>query len=114
MSETTTTGDRLKKVRKDIGLTQVQFADFLEISRTTLFHYENDERLMDARVLAGLRNLFAVDLNWLLTGAPTPPYTNAIVTARETQLLQIIKSLPDDARQHLLAFLSSVSKPRRH
>lgn len=108
MSEFSNMGERLKKVRTDIGLTQIQFCELLKISRTSLVNYENNDRLMDARILADLHKIFSVDLNWLVGGDATSPYTTNFVTPREMQLLKDAGKLPENAYAHLAAFLSAL------
>ena len=37
-----TKGERIKKLRKSMGFSQVEFADRIGVSKQTLYKYEND------------------------------------------------------------------------
>ena len=37
-----TVGERIKKVREKTGMSQVEFADKINVSKQTLYKYEND------------------------------------------------------------------------
>ena len=68
MSDIPGMGERLRNTRLNLGLTQNQLCQKLEISRTSLAQYENGARVIDPRVLAKLHERFGVDLNWLVCG----------------------------------------------
>ncbi len=57
---------KLKSVREAVGLSQKAFAEQLDIGPVTMNRLEKGNQLPDANVLVGLRNLFDVDLNWIL------------------------------------------------
>jgi transcriptional regulator with XRE-family HTH domain len=64
-----TLGDRLKLVRKQIGLNQAELAEKLSISRPTLVTYEKDQSLIGIDAVVKLKNLcLGLNLDWLLTG----------------------------------------------
>ena len=66
----TTTGDRLKKIRRDIDMTIATFAAELQMSSTTYLTYEHGDREMPSRLILTLCHKFGVDPIWLLTGNP--------------------------------------------
>ena len=47
-------GERLRAIRQHYGVSQQQFADDLEIDRTTLWKYERGERSVSAQTLFNL------------------------------------------------------------
>lgn len=62
-----TIGERLRKIRESLGLSQKGMAEHVEIGASTWPKLENENRLPEDRVL---RQLFdeGFDLNWLVTG----------------------------------------------
>jgi len=68
-----TLGRRLRKVRKDIGLSQTEFALKLGFSANTIIsRFERDKALPTLETLLKLSELGEVDYNWLLTGKRLP------------------------------------------
>ncbi len=59
--------DRLKKIRKDLGLKQQEMAVQLKISLSTLQRYEKGDNVPDVGTLEKIAAL-GVDLHWLVTG----------------------------------------------
>ncbi len=60
-------GLRLRRIRKDMKLTQVEFSQKFSVSRKQLSKYETDlNRLPD--ILLDSLHRFGINLNWLLTG----------------------------------------------
>lgn len=65
-------GQRLGKIRKDIGLKQVPFADALEVSQSAYNTYERGNREIPAKILRLLHFKFKVNPVWMLTGEGSP------------------------------------------
>ena len=59
-------GIRLLNARTQRGMTQEQLAEAVHIHRQTIGMYENDKRLPDADILAGLVTALGCDVYWLL------------------------------------------------
>ncbi len=60
-------GNRLVQVRKDLGLSQTQFAERLGVHWQTISRMETGQRKVDAEVLVNLCEM-GYDATWLLTG----------------------------------------------
>ncbi len=60
-------GNRLGRVRKDLGLSQTQFAERLGVHWQTISRMETGQRKIDAEVLVNLCEM-GYDSTWLLTG----------------------------------------------
>lgn len=60
-------GNRLIRVRKDLGLSQTQFAERLGVHWQTISRMETGQRKLDAEVLVNLCEM-GYDATWLLTG----------------------------------------------
>ncbi|WP_076178653.1 helix-turn-helix domain-containing protein [Clostridium botulinum] len=59
-------GDRLKELREQKQLTQNEFASILGIGRTTLSHYELNNREPDFETLEKIANYFDVSIDYLV------------------------------------------------
>jgi transcriptional regulator with XRE-family HTH domain len=67
MLQNQTLGDRIKEERRRLGLTQQQFADGLEISRSAITFYETDRTVPDGNFFSrALEN--GVDVLYILKG----------------------------------------------
>lgn len=64
-------GSRLRDVRKIMKLSQKSFAALLGIKQTALSNYEHG-RLPPLDVLDGMRQIYRINLNWLLVGVGAP------------------------------------------
>lgn len=61
-------GERLKTVRKELGLSQEEFAKGLDLSRSRIGHIEKDERTLTDRVLNAMTREYAINKDYILTG----------------------------------------------
>ncbi len=59
-------GNRLKDLRKERGLTQVQLAELLKLNSVTYLHYEKAQREPPLSVLADMAIFFNVSVDYLL------------------------------------------------
>ena len=60
--------ERLKKLRKSLGLTQAEFGEKIELTNVTLSLMEKGERQITARTIKFLEIEFNVNEHWLRTG----------------------------------------------
>ncbi|MCK5056552.1 MAG: helix-turn-helix transcriptional regulator [Candidatus Aminicenantes bacterium] len=65
---TETLGDRLRIIRKFLGLNQEVISQKLQITNQTLSRYEKNVRFPDSLFLRRFGILFNVNANWLLYG----------------------------------------------
>lgn len=54
-------GSNIKAFREKLGLTQEKIADYLEVTREMISHYEQGIRNIPTSVITKLANLFGVD-----------------------------------------------------
>jgi len=59
-------GERLKELREELGLTQKQVADQLNLNSVTYLRYEKAQREPPLSVLADLARFFDVSVDFLL------------------------------------------------
>lgn len=60
---------RIKQLRSEKKLSQVQFSKQLEVSQASVSQYENGTRSPDTAFLTKICERYEVNLNWLLTGS---------------------------------------------
>lgn len=60
--------DRLKQLRKELRLTQQEFADQLGVSRNNIASYETGKSNLGESVIALISRAFNVNETWLRTG----------------------------------------------
>ncbi|MDD2362193.1 MAG: helix-turn-helix transcriptional regulator [Oscillospiraceae bacterium] len=68
-----TFGDRLRKLRKQLDMTQEQIAKKLNIVRSTYAYYETGKTFPDFDTVVRLAHLFNVTTDYLLDAEPTSP-----------------------------------------
>lgn len=61
-------GERLKAVRKKLGLSQIEFGEALKINASAISQMENDHIKPSLDTLLLLSRRYNVDLHWLITG----------------------------------------------
>lgn len=67
-----TIGGRIKKVRIDAGLNQTEFAEKLNLSKSSISIAESDKSSLSKRALIDIGEKFNVNLDWLETGEGEP------------------------------------------
>lgn len=63
-----TMGNRIKKVRIKLNLTQNEFAKKIGISQNTIANYECGRRIPSEQVIVSICREFNVDRDWLVDG----------------------------------------------
>lgn len=63
-----TLGERIKKIRKDLDLTQQEFADKIGSSQNVIGNYETGHRNPSSSVINNICKTFNVNEEWLRTG----------------------------------------------
>jgi transcriptional regulator with XRE-family HTH domain len=61
-----TFGEKLKKARKEAGLSQEQLAEKLSVSRSAVAKWENDKGMPDIQNLKALASLLNTSIDYLL------------------------------------------------
>ncbi len=59
-------GSRIKELRSLKGISQQTLGDQLNLSKTTISHYENETRIPSIETLIDIADYFQVDLNYIL------------------------------------------------
>jgi len=61
-------GKRIKKIRKNLSLSQTEFASGLNISQSAISAYEKNERIPSKNVLNQISYKYNINLEYLLNG----------------------------------------------
>lgn len=81
-------GKRIAELRKELGLTQAQLAETLEISQQLIAAYEAGSRKVPASILPTFVKLFAVNLEQLI-GLEDKPTKRGPASTLQRQIEQI-------------------------
>lgn len=102
-------GQRIAHLRKEKGLTQVQFAPQMGLSQQALSHYENGRLRVPLGLLPRLADFFEMSLDELLTGQPSTarPGKRGPVSRLQQQLMAV-SSLPKTKQKFVSDMLDTV------
>jgi len=78
--------NNLETIREEMGLNYEEFANKLNINRTTLWRYMKDQRQPDISFAVNVSTTFGINLDWLLGTpfAPNDKYHNPKLTEKST------------------------------
>ena len=103
-------GGRLRRVRRDRGLSQLEVAGHLKIPRSALSHIENGRRGLDALELKRLADLYRYPASYF-TGDSSPA---ADLGEALEPLLQTVAGLSRHDRQELRRFAEYLRARKGH
>jgi transcriptional regulator with XRE-family HTH domain len=107
-----TIGQRLARLRRERGITQVELAEKLGLAQPHISDYEHDAVRLNGQVLIQLNRILGVSVDELL-GVEKPRPTGPIRNRRLLRRLQDLERLPRRDQQALLrtidAFLAKAS-----
>lgn len=100
--------ERIKELRKHLGLTQAEFGDKISMRQTGVAWLESGERKITDRVITTICAVFGVDEIWLRTGEGEMFRK----LSRQEQIADFVgKALTDDSgdfRSQLISILASL------
>ncbi|MBP5431556.1 helix-turn-helix transcriptional regulator, partial [Ruminococcus sp.] len=106
--------ENLKKLRKNKGLTQVQFAQIFNISSGTIAMWETNKRIPDTSMLIKIAEFFNVTVDYLLGKDNTSSDEKIKDPAEDDQDLVILnrnaKKLPPENRKLLIDMAKAMLK----
>lgn len=88
-------GGRLKEERLKLGLNQTEFSERLGITKNTQYSYERDLRSPDVGYLLRAREIFGVDIIFVMTGQRSA----TDIEDSEREILDYYRRLDDSDRQ---------------
>jgi transcriptional regulator with XRE-family HTH domain len=103
------TGKNLQSIRKRRGLTQKELGDKIGLTREAIASYEaGRSHLMDTTLL-DLAAVLRVSVNQIL-GLENQSVESPIANRRWAKRMEIIESLPESIKKHILRTLDDVIK----
>lgn len=102
--------ERIKELRKSLGITQQEFADKLGLKRNTIATYEIGKAVPSDRVVSDLCNKYNVNEEWLRTGEG-----EIFVALNRTQQIEqltadLFKGEKDSFKERLLLALAKLDE----
>lgn len=101
--------ERMKKLRKTLGLTQQDFADRIGIARGNIGAYEVNKNAPSDAVISLICREFNVSENWLRTGEGDM----FLPVNRDSEIASFVKSLlneePDSFKNRFISMLSKLT-----
>lgn len=93
-------GERIKKLREDLGLTQEEFGERLGVTRQAIYQIEKGLRTPGIKFIVKASEVFNVPISYFLD-------EESLVITRDEKyyLFSIIKSLDEEERRKVLDFL---------
>ena len=104
-----TIGERIKKVRKAIGLTQQDFADKIGIKRNSLANYEIGRNTPLDAILVSICREFDVNETWLRTGEGEMFVPQSRDEEIASFVADVLKGESPDFRRRLIAVLARMT-----
>lgn len=100
--------ERIKALRKELGLTQQEFADRLHVNNSAISNYEAGSRKLSNAMIASICREFGVSRVWLLSGEGEmfPPKTRREALVEFFGRLAVADA--DDFRVALVSMLSEL------
>lgn len=97
-----TIGDRIKKRRNELHITQTQVSEKIGISSGNLSGIEAGKNLPSATALIGLSEILDVSVDWLLKGDSS---LLEILSPDERLLISEYRLLPQNEKEELLGII---------
>lgn len=108
--------NNIKKLREEMGSTQKQLADYLNVTRSTYSYYESGKNFPSIQSLIKLSKIFGVSCDYILTGktnSANPQYIGDIInesTKKERKILCYFRTLPAGMQDKVLDILKTFIK----
>ena len=95
---------KIKELRSELGLSQQDLAEKLNVSQKCVSNWENGVNEPDYQSLYKIANLFDVSTDYLL-GIDGEKSENVLLTPLDKTLISVIKNLPIEKKKALLELL---------
>lgn len=102
--------DRIKQVRKEAGVTQVEFGEIIGVKGNTMTNYENGMRTPSDAVIKAICREYKVNENWLRTGEGEMYIDFSRNDEIANLTLKLLKEEPDSFKNRLVSVLSRMTE----
>lgn len=104
--DNTDIGKRIKELRKQLGITQLDISEKCGISSGNLSNIENGRVLPSANALVDLSNILNCTTDYILKGQSTTNESAIVFNNEETILLQSYRKLSSKDRKEILGIIN--------
>ena len=100
--------ERLKQLRKELGLTQQEFSDKIGIKRNTFAQYENGRNEPIDAVVRLICSTYNVNEEWLRTGSGTMFVSKNTNMRVQAWIEKVLAGRPEDIRYRAVSLLADM------
>lgn len=100
--------ERLKQLRKELGLTQQEFSDKIGIKRNTFAQYENGRNEPIDAVVRLICSTYNVNEEWLRTGSGTMFVSKNTNMRVQAWIDKVLAGRPEDIRYRAVSLLADM------
>lgn len=101
-------GERIKELRKALGLTQEAFAKKIGLTQNTITRVETGSRGLSSSAISVICHEFGVSERWLRTGAGEMFVDMDADTRIATFFADVLRDEPDSFRKRLVSMLAKL------
>jgi len=101
-------GNRIQTLRKQLGLTQSQLADKIQVSHTQMARYEIKGVQPPANVLEKLADVFDTSIDYLVRGNKSEKVESTLKDAELIKEFKKLDELPEEEKKSILKVVSSL------
>lgn len=101
--------ERLKKVRKETGLTQEEFATAIGVTRSPIAAAESGKSKLQPLAIRKICELYNINEKWLQAGEGSMRNTYNIPDDELKNLLEVYSKLPETSRKKFIGFLDELT-----
>lgn len=104
-----TIGERIKKWRKEKGLTTQEISKKTGISAGGLSEYENNKKLIGSKTLLSLYEEYKIDIQYILTGEKANTTNNVLEQSEnDKEILELMHQLPEREQIKAIARIEDI------
>ena len=108
-----TLADRIQALRKQAGLTQVELADKVGVSKSQFIRYESKNVQPPANIINKFADALGTSVDFLISGDKTEKAKASIKNSELIQRFKEVDSLPEDEQGVLIKIISAYVRDYR-
>ena len=108
-----TLADRIQSLRKQAGLTQVELADKIGVSKSQFIRYESKNVQPPANIINKLADTLATSVDFLISGDKNEKAKASLKNSELIQRFKEVDSLPEDEQSVLIKIISAYVRDYR-
>ena len=97
-------GDRLRKIREELGLKQGEFSERIGLKQGSYSDMENEKKPLLHRNIKLICLEFGVNIDWLQNGGDGPIFKRQELTPEEKELVELYAKLVPETQKEILAY----------